>query len=324
MRSKIVSAFALLLFTSACSGSSSAPSAAQAVVETNPITAITPTPSPGTDPNASPTPVVSPTATPVPTPTPVVNDWNRATNLSEAVSNITIDAGLFNHKILVTYYDLDHLTANPNDFTHTVKFSATFFHPGLKQFTIALKNNDSKFDGSTLVCDKNCTSGVLNLVYNGGTTSKLTGTAAATFFRKDIVGNPAISILGTPATSDIEKEIVHSLKRGNQLVSGQITAFQVQNGFVQPFDVTLEYSSDGYYPVQGQVEFLGTKSGAGVFAYYSNDYTNINDSGSLGNVNVVSDGSTNLGFCFTGTTALRSIAASTVKGAAAFDPCQGQ
>lgn len=323
MKTKIllIPVVVLLLALSACSKDSGGGESGTPVVDTNPITVATPTPTPADDPGEDPTPTPTPTSTPTPTPTPVptTGDWNQAVNLAQSIYDVSLTRSIFSYyKIKVSYYDIDHLSTNPSQFSKSVTFNANFYHPGLNQYRISLKGSDSQFDGSSVDCNADCSKGTINLVFKGKVASRLDGIAAIQFFRKGVyVGHLT---KGTGGKSSLEKRLVDTFNDSSQkVVSAFAVSFQVVGGFVAPYHIDLLTSCDGNYPAQHTMAFRGRKLGESVEvkAHYEDELYYYD--GSLGLARVRSDGSTNLGICFKDTSKLQSFGVST--SSTVPDPC---
>ncbi len=250
-------------------------------------------------------------------------DWVKAKDLAQSIYNIEVTQNWFSiYKIKVSYYDLDQRGEKPADFSKSVTFFANLFRPGLVSFSVKLKSSDPRFNGSTLDCNANCSQGALNLKYRGLEGSKLNGEASASFIKRNVLATGfSTQSDQSEAGVSVENNIVRSYRKQPTLISGSIFAFQVKDGFVQPYQVELSYSTQGRFPAEEVIVFRGMKLGFSeeVFAYF-NDEIQFEDA-SLGGAKVFIDGRSNFGICFQSTRVLKGFSLSTVSGQSPMNPC---
>ncbi len=287
------------------------------VATITPRPTVTPTATPA--PSATPRPTVAPTATPIAsatpictptsTPVPAEDDWNQAGNLAQSIFDIATNQLAPNQtQIVVSYYDLDHLSSDPAQFMRHVRFKYHMSSPG-SSAQYSMTPDRKEFKDSWIECTKDCKTGVLHLHYKGEPKSKLNGTADVRFFRKPIIATQYNFVPGS-STNANEMNFLRVLKH-SEFVTGKVTAYTVINGFVQPFEALMETSSTANSCSDETSVLRGRKVGEGREVSHLYWRTNYNLNASFGKAKVSTDGASYLEFCFRSTSVLKRFGAYT-------------
>ena len=140
---------------------------------------------------------------------------------------------------MISYYDIDHLGQKPADFSKVVKLSFVNTAPNQASAQFILNPSNPEFTNSSVRCQDGCKSGTIHLIYSGSIGSKLNGTTDIDFIRKDI--KKTQYELGLTVSSDIrELKFIETLKN-SKFFEGVLTVFNVRDGFVQPYEVNLDF-----------------------------------------------------------------------------------
>ena len=177
-------------------------------------------------------------------------DWNLASNLTEAIYDVRtadVDRSGPTTSFVVSYYNLDDLSG-PNLFKQVkfIRTASTTLSADLPEFT-------GKID-----CNAHCDTGTITLQHST-VYSRLNGKVRIQFSRNPLV--VFSKVMGTRAADDPVEGIALRAFRSHYLLGGTIEQYQINGGWVRPFEVELRYSTTFLGQTANEIfNFHGTKA----------------------------------------------------------------
>jgi hypothetical protein len=175
-------------------------------------------------------------------------DWSRATNLTESIFDIHSSTDTRNDQttFAISYYNLD--AQNSGNLDQVVHLS--HLHG-----TVLLSDN-ADFVGR-IDCNSQCSSGTLTL-QNDTEGSRLKGRVRIQFATTSLLS--LTKRIRSASSSDGVIDQVAQTMRSHHLLGGTVSQYQINGGWVSPFELNLWYSTTFLGQVPEQVlTFHGTK-----------------------------------------------------------------
>jgi hypothetical protein len=219
---------------------------------------------------------------------------------------------------VISYYDLDHLGPDPHFFERQVALSFINLFPNHPAANYPLLENDPAFHGSWIECRNGCKNGTLHLKYFRPF-SRLNGSADIDFFRKDIQGITFQA--NSPHSSQVQEQSFIESLENTRFFEGKVTAFNVKNGFAQPYDVFMGFGKGGASCSSDTTIIHGRKTGEGHDVNHRYLSPGFNLDGLIGQAKITTDLDSYVELCFRTTQSLRRFGAYSTSNFGPYSSC---
>jgi hypothetical protein len=174
-------------------------------------------------------------------------DWDRASNLTEAIYDIhpsTHDRS--GNGFVVSYYNLDHTS------TDDLFKEVHLYHTGGS----IIRSDVAGFSGK-MDCDAHCANGTLTLKYDSPI-SRLNGSVRIQFFQTALQSFSK-KTAPIPTSDTVEAQVARSIET-HYLMGGTVSQYRMNGGWVTPFELNLDYATSYSSQVPNEsITFHGTK-----------------------------------------------------------------